>query len=118
MNPGSFAWPHSASSQQTCASRAPLDEAHHTEQRGTQKSSEAEIHYVFHRCDAAALVCVRTATPVDRHAGLLGTRAAGAGAFSRLSLVQLDLTQFERAEAMVSSALGKRQNTLGHQEAA
>ena len=48
----------------------------------------------------------------------LGTRAAGAGAFSRFSLDQLALTQFEGAEAMVSSALGKRQNTLGHQEAA
>ena len=49
---------------------------------------------------------------------LLGTRAAGAGAFSRLAVDQLVLTQFKGAEAMVSSALVKYQDTLGHQEAA
>ena len=45
-------------------------------------------------------------------------RAAGAGAFSRLAVDQLVLTQFKGAEAMVSSALVKRHDTLGHQEAA
>ena len=63
------------SQQQTCASRGPLDEAHHTEQRGTQKSPEVEVHYVRRRRDAAALACVRTATPVDRRAGRCWARA-------------------------------------------
>ena len=55
--------------------RGPLDEAHHTKQHGTQKSPEAEIHYVCRRHDAAALVCVRTAAPVDRRAGSCWARA-------------------------------------------
>jgi hypothetical protein len=37
---------------------------------------------------------------------------------SRLAVDQLVLTQFKGAEAMVSSALVKRHDTLGHQEAA
>ena len=45
--------------------RGPLDEAHHTEQRGAQKSPDAEIHYMCRRHDAAELACVHTATPVQ-----------------------------------------------------
>ena len=63
------------SQQQTCASRGPLDEAHHTEQRGTQKSPEAEIHNMCRRRDASALACVRTVTLVDRRAGRCWARA-------------------------------------------
>jgi len=55
--------------------RGPLDEAHHTEQRGAQKSPDAEIHYMCRRHDAAELACVRTATPVDRRAGSYWARA-------------------------------------------
>ena len=63
------------SQQQTCASRGPLDEAHHTEQRGTQKSPDAEIHYMCRRRDLAELACVRAAALVDRRAGRCGARA-------------------------------------------
>ena len=63
------------SQQQKCASRGPLDEAHHSKQRGTQKSTEAEIHYVCRRHTVALLSCVRTAAPVARRAGRCWARA-------------------------------------------
>jgi len=63
------------SQQQTCASRGPLDEAHRTKQRGTQKSPEAEMNYVCRRRDVAAVACVRAVAPADRRAGPCWARA-------------------------------------------
>ena len=73
----------------TCARGAQLDAAHHTEQRGTQQSPEAEMYYVCHRVPPPR--CSITCLPARSHAGSplcrppLGTQAAGAGVFSRLT---------------------------------
>ena len=73
MNPACIL-PGRAEPEKTCARGAQLDAAHHTEQRGTQKSPETEMYYVCHRRDAASLACLRAATLVHHCAGRLWAR--------------------------------------------